>query len=78
MIPASDFLCKFASDRSHMRGSDGKWLSPPPDYPCIATPGKSWGPLVEMEFLSVVLVQVITAGPSRQQHATTKYCLPVF
>ena len=31
------FLQKFASDRRHMKKSDGSWMKPPPDYPCIST-----------------------------------------
>ena len=31
------FLHKFASDRRHMKKSDGTWMKPPPDYPCIST-----------------------------------------
>ena len=34
IVPARDFLHKFASDRSHMR-IEGGWSSPPPSYPCI-------------------------------------------
>ena len=31
------FLQKFASDRRHMKKSDGTWMKPPPNYPCIST-----------------------------------------
>ncbi|XP_019622561.1 PREDICTED: protein N-terminal glutamine amidohydrolase-like [Branchiostoma belcheri] len=34
VVPATDYLMVFASDRSHMRVADG-WMSPPPEYPCI-------------------------------------------
>ncbi|CAL4140636.1 unnamed protein product, partial [Meganyctiphanes norvegica] len=37
VIPASVFLQKFASDRRHMRKSDGSWLQKPPPYPPIKT-----------------------------------------
>ncbi|XP_045171566.1 protein N-terminal glutamine amidohydrolase-like isoform X2 [Mercenaria mercenaria] len=37
VIPAEEFLSTFASDRSHMLDDDGKWLKPPPAYPCIKT-----------------------------------------
>ncbi|KAM9307743.1 protein N-terminal glutamine amidohydrolase [Gastrophryne carolinensis] len=37
LIRADDFLGTFASDRSHMKGSDDKWKKPPPPYPCIQT-----------------------------------------
>jgi len=39
VIPAQDFLAHFASDRSHMKKSDGSWHSTPPTYPPISTPG---------------------------------------
>ncbi|KAK9842162.1 hypothetical protein WJX84_010658 [Apatococcus fuscideae] len=34
-INAATFLSSFASDRSHMRESDGSWKAPPPVHPCI-------------------------------------------
>ncbi|XP_041867220.1 protein N-terminal glutamine amidohydrolase isoform X2 [Melanotaenia boesemani] len=37
VIPADSFLLNFASDRSHMRNSDGTWKMPPPSYPPIRT-----------------------------------------
>lgn len=37
VIPADSFLHMFASDRSHMKETDGTWRMPPPPYPCIAT-----------------------------------------
>jgi len=37
VVPAAHFLHKFASDRRHMKKSDGSWMKPPPDYPCIST-----------------------------------------
>jgi len=37
VVPAAQFLHKFASDRRHMKKSDGTWMKPPPDYPCIST-----------------------------------------
>ncbi|KAL6456957.1 hypothetical protein MHYP_G00339200 [Metynnis hypsauchen] len=37
VIPALTYLQKFASDRSHMKHSNGTWRMPPPSYPCIET-----------------------------------------
>lgn len=37
VIPANIYLQKFASDRSHMKHSDGSWRMPPPTYHCIET-----------------------------------------
>lgn len=37
VISASDYLAKFASDRSRMKKEDGSWLKPPPSYSCIRT-----------------------------------------
>lgn len=37
VIPADSYLSNFASDRSHMKKSDGSWMSPPPPYPPIHT-----------------------------------------
>uniref|UniRef100_A0A7M4EN68 Protein N-terminal glutamine amidohydrolase n=1 Tax=Crocodylus porosus TaxID=8502 RepID=A0A7M4EN68_CROPO len=36
-VRADVYLKTFASDRSHMKDSSGKWLKPPPSYPCIET-----------------------------------------
>lgn len=54
MISAQQFLETFASDRSHMV-KDGKWLKPPPAYPCIAT-SKSTNNI--KEFISMVNAEV--------------------
>ncbi|XP_078124383.1 protein N-terminal glutamine amidohydrolase [Sander vitreus] len=37
VVPADSFLLNFASDRSHMKNSDGSWKMPPPAYPPIHT-----------------------------------------
>ncbi|XP_071356274.1 protein N-terminal glutamine amidohydrolase isoform X4 [Trachinotus anak] len=37
VVPADSFLLNFASDRSHMKTSDGSWRMPPPPYPPIHT-----------------------------------------
>ncbi|XP_034097256.1 protein N-terminal glutamine amidohydrolase isoform X2 [Gymnodraco acuticeps] len=33
VVPAHSFLLNFASDRSHMKNSDGSWKMPPPPLP---------------------------------------------
>ncbi|DBA99233.1 TPA: hypothetical protein ACH3X3_011847 [Trebouxia sp. C0006] len=35
VVSGNDYLRGFASDRSHMRLSDGAWQAVPPTYPCI-------------------------------------------
>ena len=35
VIPADEYLRRFASDRRHMRRTDGSWKMPPPSYPPI-------------------------------------------
>ncbi|XP_034400411.1 protein N-terminal glutamine amidohydrolase-like isoform X2 [Cyclopterus lumpus] len=37
VVPADSFLLNFASDRSHMKNSDGSWRMPPPPYLPIRT-----------------------------------------
>ncbi|KAI3438634.1 hypothetical protein D9Q98_001056 [Chlorella vulgaris] len=37
IVPAPLLLQHFASDRSHMRDTEGLWLQPPPPHPCITT-----------------------------------------
>ena len=39
VVEASAFTAAFASDRSHMRGPDGRWLRAPPPWPAIGSPG---------------------------------------
>ncbi|KAM8840655.1 protein N-terminal glutamine amidohydrolase isoform 3-T3 [Spinachia spinachia] len=39
VISADCFMLNFASDRSHMKKSDGSWGMPPPLYPPIQTTG---------------------------------------
>ncbi|XP_065574626.1 protein N-terminal glutamine amidohydrolase-like [Artemia franciscana] len=41
VVPATVYLTKFSSDRRHMRKTDGSWLKPPPEYPCLQMPGSS-------------------------------------
>jgi hypothetical protein len=35
VVPGAFYREHFASDRRHMRGSDGEWLHSPPSWPCI-------------------------------------------
>ncbi|OTF80983.1 hypothetical protein BLA29_001435, partial [Euroglyphus maynei] len=37
VIMAEEYLRKFSSDRSRMKDSNGKFIKPPPEYPCIQT-----------------------------------------
>ncbi|XP_024516249.1 protein N-terminal glutamine amidohydrolase [Selaginella moellendorffii] len=39
VVSAHNFLRYFASDRRHMKTSDGGWLAAPPDYECIVSQG---------------------------------------
>lgn len=34
-VAADEFVPRFASDRSHMKDFQGKWLAPPPSWPAI-------------------------------------------
>ena len=36
VVPGASFARHFASDRSHMRRSDGVWEAPPPPYPPVS------------------------------------------
>lgn len=35
VVDADAYLAAFSSDRGHMRGPDGSWQAPPPEWPCI-------------------------------------------
>lgn len=39
-IDSADYLYSFLSDRSHMKDSEGKWLSDPPKWPLIGKSGE--------------------------------------
>ncbi|MBI5496691.1 MAG: hypothetical protein HY904_16880 [Deltaproteobacteria bacterium] len=41
VVDVATLRAHFASDRSHMRGPDGAFSSPPPALPCIRTPTDS-------------------------------------
>ena len=41
VIMAEEYLRTFSSDRSRMKDSNGQFLQPPPDYPCIQTSTES-------------------------------------
>ncbi len=34
LVPAADYTALLASDRSHMRDASGRFLAPPPPWPC--------------------------------------------
>ncbi len=46
VIESSDYLQFFSSNRSHMQ-KDGKWMSPPPTWPCIGD-GHNLGQFIDM------------------------------
>lgn len=52
VIPAVTYLKKFASDRSHMKHSNGTWRMSPPPYPCIETTGMCFFPAHSLCFRS--------------------------
>ncbi|GLV46380.1 tungus [Carabus blaptoides fortunei] len=39
IIPASEFIRDFSSDRRHMKRADGSWIKPPPSYAPISAAG---------------------------------------
>ncbi|KAH7642271.1 hypothetical protein HUG17_5316 [Dermatophagoides farinae] len=41
IIMAEQYLRTFSSDRSRMKDSNGKFIQPPPEYPCIQTSTES-------------------------------------
>ena len=48
VVPATDYLQHFASDRRHMRDANGGWLAPPPAWPPIGD-GSNLMDFVDME-----------------------------
>jgi hypothetical protein len=40
VVPGSIYLMHFASDRSHMKTSNGRWMVTPPALPPIQTEGE--------------------------------------
>ena len=41
LIPATDYVEHFSSDRSHMKLTSGRWAAPPPQWPMIIRDGQS-------------------------------------
>jgi hypothetical protein len=41
LIPATDYVEHFSSDRSHMKLTSGNWAAPPPQWPMIVRGGQS-------------------------------------
>uniref|UniRef100_UPI0037E85C61 protein N-terminal glutamine amidohydrolase isoform X1 n=2 Tax=Semicossyphus pulcher TaxID=241346 RepID=UPI0037E85C61 len=81
VVPADSFLLNFASDRSHMRNSDGSWRMPPPPYPPIQTtetqmnlddfismnPAVGWGAVLSLDHF----LQRFMAGSSSSSTSST-------
>jgi hypothetical protein len=42
VVPASEYLARFSSDRSHMRDEDGTWKAEPPTLPVIGQGMNLW------------------------------------
>jgi hypothetical protein len=51
VVRAADLVAKLASDRSHMRGPDGRFERPPPTWPPVSAPerGSNLARFVEMD-----------------------------
>uniref|UniRef100_A0A3P9JK46 Protein N-terminal glutamine amidohydrolase n=1 Tax=Oryzias latipes TaxID=8090 RepID=A0A3P9JK46_ORYLA len=78
VVPANSFLLNFASDRSHMRNSDGTWKMPPPSYPPIFTaeskmnlddfismnPAVGWGTVYTLDHFLLKFVEVASTSAS--------------
>lgn len=63
MIPASEFVKEFASDRRHMRRADGTWIKPPPSYPAIKTASKCNYSLVMTHIKHVPIFFLLNQNP---------------
>jgi len=48
VMEGREYCRRLASDRSHMRGPDGDWLEPPPDWPAPRGCGEGSWPLADM------------------------------
>ncbi|XP_020516385.3 protein N-terminal glutamine amidohydrolase [Labrus bergylta] len=85
VVPADSFLCNFASDRSHMKNSDGSWKMPPPPYPPIHTaetqmnlddfismnPAVGWGAVLSLDdFLQRYTSDLLWSSSSSSSSAT--------
>uniref|UniRef100_A0A3B3HTK5 Protein N-terminal glutamine amidohydrolase n=1 Tax=Oryzias latipes TaxID=8090 RepID=A0A3B3HTK5_ORYLA len=78
VVPANSFLLNFASDRSHMRNSDGTWKMPPPSYPPIFTaeskmnlddfismnPAVGWGTVYTLDHFLLKFVEAASTSAS--------------
>ena len=41
VIPATEYIQQFTSDRGHMKDTEGNYVTPPPPWPLIRPPGNS-------------------------------------
>jgi len=48
IVEASDYVARFASDRSHMRDNNGVWLQPPPSWEPIGAGGSNLMDFLDM------------------------------
>ncbi|XP_017776767.1 PREDICTED: protein N-terminal glutamine amidohydrolase isoform X1 [Nicrophorus vespilloides] len=72
VIPATEFLKDFTSDRRHMKRIDGSWIKPPPNYPaiCNATSTHNLEDFIQMD---------ATKGPGQVHNLTQfvqRFCKP--
>lgn len=52
IVAGKRYIGELSSDRSHMRDRDGKWLAPPPSWPCIGRPPGNLDRLLDLDDLS--------------------------
>jgi len=50
VVPSDELVATLASDRSHMRGRDGRFERPPPPWPTVSAPerGSNLGQFIDM------------------------------
>jgi hypothetical protein len=61
VIPATEYVERFSSDRSHMRSVGGGWLAPPPSWPAIHSGPSNLDDFINVETLGVGNVMTLDA-----------------
>jgi hypothetical protein len=73
VMDADYYRREFSSDRSHMQGPDGKWMSPPPEWPAVVRDDLTFAAMRDMhdnrhgERLSLDEMERLVSGPIRHQ-----------
>ncbi|MEZ4311086.1 MAG: hypothetical protein R3F14_23845 [Polyangiaceae bacterium] len=65
VVPAQVFVATLASDRSHMRGADGRYERPPPPWAPISAPERGSNLMRFVDMRDPIAGEVLSLGELR-------------